>query len=114
MKFISVSLPKKKKGFRKIVIEDKIFNWRFNSQVEVCLSSCKDNRLIVDFGWFDSLLYLNDKLAIPPEYDPQIVTPSFIRKVIEFALMHNWDLTRNSGVTKVLYKDNQFSIVLPS
>jgi hypothetical protein len=109
-----MSLPKKKRGFRKIVIDDKDFNWRFNSQIEVCPTSRKDNKLIVDFGWFDSFLYLNDKLAIPPEYEPQIVTPSFIRKVVEFALIHNWDITANTGVTKVIYRDNQLNIVLPS
>jgi hypothetical protein len=109
-----MSVPKKKRGFRKIVIDNNVFNWRFNSQIEVCPATCKDNKVIVDFGWFDSFLYLNDKSATPPEYAPKIVTPSFIRKVVEFALIHNWDITASTGVTKVIYRDNQFSIVLPS
>jgi hypothetical protein len=111
---IPVSLPKKKRGFRKIVIDGNLFNWRFNFQIEVCPVTCKDNRLIVDFGWYDSWLYLNDKLSIPPEYDPKVVTPSFVRKAVEFALVHKWDITANTGVTKVIYKDNHFNIVLPS
>ena len=109
-----MSLPQKKRGFRKIVIDGKEFNWRFISQIEVCPASYKANKLIVDFGWFDSLLYMNDKLTSPPDYDPKIVTPSFIRKAIEFALRHNWDITGKTGVTKVIYRDNQFNIVLPS
>jgi hypothetical protein len=109
-----MSLPQKKRGFRKIIIDDNVFNWRFNSQIEVCPATFKDNKLIVDFGWFDSWLYINDKLSIPPEYDPKVVTPSFVRKVVEFALIHNWDITAQTGVTKVIYRDNQFNIVLPS
>jgi hypothetical protein len=109
-----MALPQKKRGFRKIVIDDKAFNWRFNSQLEVCPAACKDNKVIVDFGWFDSWLYVNDKSGIPPKYDPKIVTPSFVRKAIEFALVHDWDITASIGVTKVIYRDTQFSIVLSS
>jgi hypothetical protein len=109
-----MSIPKRKRGFRKIVLDNNVFNWRFNSQIEVCPANRKDNRIIVDFGWFNSFLYLNDKSAIPPNHDPKVVTPSFVRKVIEFALIHNWDITARSGVTKVTYRDNQFNIILPS
>jgi hypothetical protein len=109
-----MALPQKKRGFRKIIIDDKAFNWRFNSQLEVCPATCKGNKVIVDFGWFDSWLYVNDQSNIPPEYDPKVVTPSFVRKVIEFALRHNWDITENAGVTKLTYRDKQLNIVLPS
>jgi hypothetical protein len=47
-------------------------------------------------------------------YDPRIVTPSFVRKAIEFALRHNWDIAANTGITTVAYRDNQFNIVLQS
>lgn len=88
-----MALPQKKRGFRKIVIDEKVFNWRFNSQLEICPAAYKDNKVIVDFGWFDSWLYVNDKSGIPSKYDPKIVTPSFVRKAIEFALVHDWDIT---------------------
>ena len=109
-----MALPKKKRGFRKIIIDDKIFTWRFNSQLEICPATHKDNRLIVEFGWFDLWLYLNDKLNIPPEFDPKVVTPSFVREVIEFALSHDWDITARTRVTKIIYRDNQFNITLPA
>jgi hypothetical protein len=108
-----MALPKKKRGFRKIIIDDKAFNWRFNSLLEVCPATCKDNKVIVDFGWFDSWLYVNDQSSIPPEYDPKVVTPSFVRKVIEFALRHNRDVTAHTGVIKVIYRDNQFNFDFP-
>jgi hypothetical protein len=47
---IPMALPQKKRGFRKIIIDDKVFNWRFNSQIEVYPATCKDNKVIVDFG----------------------------------------------------------------
>ena len=109
---IQMSLPQKKRGFRKIVIDEKVFNWRFNTLLEVCPATCKDNKVIVDFGWFDPWLYVNDQSGIPPEYDPKVVTPSFVRKVVEFALIQNWDITARAGVTKVIYRDNKFNIVL--
>lgn len=107
-----MSLPQKKRGFRKIVINGNEFGWRFNTQLEVCPASCKGNKLWVDFGWFDPFLYMNDKSGTPPDYDPQVVTPSFVRKVIEFALSHNWDIMAKTGITKVMYRDNQLNMVL--
>ena len=109
-----MSLPQKKRGFRKIVLDGKVFNWRFNAQIEVCPASCKANRLIVDFGWVDPFLYMNEPLPSAPDHDPKIVTPAFIRKAIEFALRHNWDITEKTLLTKVIYRENQFNIVLTS
>jgi len=109
-----MSIPQKQRGFRKIVVDGKAFSWRLNARIEVCPASCKGNKLVVDFGWFDPFLYMNDKSAAPPDYDPRIVTPSFVRKAIEFALSHNWDIAAKTGITKVSYRDNQFNLVLQS
>ena len=64
-----------------------------------------------DFGWFDPFLYLNDKLNSPTIFTPQIVTPAFVRKAIEFALKHNWNITEKTAVTKVVYRDNVFNVI---
>lgn len=109
-----MSLPKKKRGFRKISVEGNEFNWRFNSHIEVCPVARKNNKLIVDFGWFDPFLYVNDRLNSPTTYTPQIVTPAFVRKAIEFALKHNWDITEKTAVTKVVYRDNVFNVISPT
>jgi hypothetical protein len=105
-----MSLPQKKRGFRKIVVDGKEFNWRFKSQIEVCPATYKSNKLLVDFGWFDSWLYLNVKHNAPPDYDPEVVTPAFIRKVIAFALAHKWGTEEKTGITKVRYRDGQFDM----
>lgn len=107
---IPMSLPQKKRGFRKIVIDGKEFNWRSNALIEVCPVSSKANKLIVDIGWVDPFLHMNEKSASPLDNDPRIVSPSFIRKAIEFALIHNWDITEKTRLTKVIYRDNQFNI----
>ncbi len=109
-----MSLPQKKRGFRKIVIDGKEFNWRFNALIEVCPASNKANKLIVDIGWVDPFLHMNEKLTSTLDYDPGIISPAFIRKAIEFALIHNWDITEKTRLTKVIYRDNQFDIVLPT
>ena len=47
--------------------------------------------LIVDFGWYDVWLYVNDKLENrPPDFEPHSVTPQFVRECIIFALQNNW------------------------
>lgn len=107
-----MALPQKKRGFRKIIINGETFNWRLDSQIEICPASFKDNKLFVDFGWFDPWLSINDKSNIQGRQKLSIITPGFIRKVIEFSLLHNWDITRKTGITKVQYRDNQFNIVL--
>ena len=103
-----MSLPQKKRGFRKIAIDGRQFNWRFNSQIEICPVSSKDNKLVVDFGWFDAWLFVNDESSRPPDYNPKIVTPAFAREAIEFGLSQHWDVEQKVGVTEIIYRDNQF------
>ena len=97
-----MSLPQKKRGFRKIVVDGKEFSWRFNAQIEVCPAFSKANKLLVDFGWLDAWLSINDKLTSLPDYDPKIVTPAFVETIIKFTLAHNWDIAEKTLTTKVL------------
>jgi len=103
-----MSLPGKKRGFRKIVIDGKEFSWRFNSQIEINPSASKANKLLVDFGWLDPFLSVNNKSASPPENNPARATPSLTKQAIEFALKNNWDVTKRTGVMKIVYMDSLF------
>jgi hypothetical protein len=105
-----MSLPTNKRGFRKIVIDGKEFNWRFKSMIQVCPAFCRDNKLCIDFGWFDHWLYVNGKEK-PTDYDPEVVTPAFVREAIEFALKHHWNIEKKTGGINLLYRDKQFKIV---
>ena len=108
-------LPQKKRGFRKIVVDSVEFNWRLNynieNNIEVCPSAHRDNKLIVDIGWYDAWLYVDSRTVKPPAYEPKIVTPAFIRTVIEFALANSWDIANRTLTTKINYRDNKFAIV---
>jgi len=110
-----MALPQKKRGFRKIVINDKAFNWRMNyisSLVEVRPAFNKDNKLSIDFGWWSRWLYINDAKSIrPPAYEPEVITPGFVKKAIEFALSQNWNIDGKPGIIKIQYKNSQFSKV---
>lgn len=79
-----------KKGLRKIVIEYDVFYWRFNEKVFVNSEKYKNSLLIVDFGWHDVWLYVNDKENQLPDFEPKSVTPKFVRESIFFALSKGW------------------------
>lgn len=100
-----MSLPQKKRGFRKIVVDGREFSWRFKRKIQICPASNKDNKLVVDFGWYDGWLYLNDRANTPPDYEPKVVTPEFVRKAIEFALAQGWDVEAKPGITNLIYWD---------
>jgi hypothetical protein len=107
-----MALPQKKRGFRKIMVEGKEFNWRLTQpHVEVCPVICKDNKLVVDFGGYDVWLRANDGTQHAPNSDLWVVTPSFIRSTIQFALSNNWDVAKKACFTNIRYRNKQFSMV---
>jgi len=79
-----------KKGLRKIVVENGVFYWRFNEKVFVICEKYKNGILIVDFGWYDVWLYINDKENRLPDFEPKSVTPKFVSESIFFALSKGW------------------------
>lgn len=46
--------------------------------------------MIVDFGWYDVLLFVNDIDNCPPDFEPKFVTPNLVSKSISFALNEGW------------------------
>lgn len=103
--------PNKKRGFRQIVVENHKFNWRFNGKIDVRTEIHKENRLIVDFGWFDELLYINDRKNRPPEFEPKTVTPEFVKQAIEFALKNKWDVNSKVINFAIKYSEGKFRVV---
>jgi hypothetical protein len=103
-----MGLPKKKRGFRIITIDSKKFNWRFAGEIDIRPEQQKDNRLLIDFGWFDEWLYVDNKASRPPDYEIKIVTPEFVRRAVLYALENNWDITKNRQTLKMVYRNGQF------
>ncbi len=107
-----MTLPRKKKGFRKITINGINFNWRLDylaNIIDIRSGFNKNNKLIVDFGWFDIWLYVNDRNR-PEAFEPEIVIPAFIKRAIQLALENNWDFNCKIGIMKLKYRENIFTI----
>ena len=93
-----------KKGFRKIAVEGREFYWRFSKQIFVIPKGFENSLLIVDFGWFDSWLYVNDKKNRPADFEPKIVTPHFVRESITYALNQGW----SDGKMEVEFRSGEY------
>jgi hypothetical protein len=105
-----MAISKNKKGFRKIVVEGHNFNWRFDRIIDIRPENNKDNKLIVDFGWYDVWLYVNDKENRPPDFQPETITPAFVRRAILFALNSKWDIQIKTGLMKLNYREEVFEV----
>lgn len=104
-------LPKKKRGFRTITVNNKHFNWRFAGVVEVRPALQKNNKLVLDFGWFEEWLYMNDRDNRPPAFSPRLISPAFVSRIISFALENNWDIQKKAAQLRLVYKNECFQIV---
>ena len=79
-----------KKGMRSIIVNGQKFNWKFNEKVIVNSDEFKNSLLIIDFGWYDVWLFVNDKKNKPADFEPKSVTPKFVSESISFALAEGW------------------------
>ena len=97
-----------KKGLRKITVNGQKFYWKFNEKIIVRSDEFKNSLLIIDFGWYDVWLYVNDKENRPPDFEPKIVTPQFVSESISFALAENWkEYKMEIEFTNGLYKKKE-------
>lgn len=80
-----------KKGLRKIVVDNRVLYWKFNEKISVVSDEAKNCLLIVDFGWYDVWLYVNDNENRPPDFELKSVTPKFVSESITYALTQGWD-----------------------
>lgn len=100
-----MALPGKKRGFRKITVNGKAFNWRFDAKIDIRPADKKNNKLLVDFGWYDVLLYPNNSTDKPEDFQPKVVTPAFVHQSILFAIENGWDTSKDSGIFALRFKD---------
>lgn len=101
-------IPKKKRGFRKIMIDGITYSWRFSDFVEIRPAHNQTNRLEINFGYFDHWLYVNDKENAPEDFDPKIITPNFIRKSVLNAIRLGWDVDNGNDLKKLNYNNGIF------
>ncbi|MGX7666745.1 hypothetical protein [Flavobacterium pedocola] len=101
-------IPKKKKGFRKIVVAEKVYYWRFSTIIEIKPEHNHSNRLEIDFGHFDPWFYANDPENKPEDFEPKSITPAFIRKSIENAIALGWNIDAANTFKKLNFRNNAF------
>ena len=79
-----------KKGMRKLNVNGNSYLWKFKEKVFVVKDMHKNNPLVIDIGWLDDWLYMNDPKIDPSENMPKRVTPKFVRESILFAEKYGW------------------------
>lgn len=94
-----------KKGMRTITVNGQKFYWKFRDKVIVSSSEFENSILIVDFGWFDVWLYVNDKENRPPDFEPKSVTPKFVSESISFAIAEGW----REGKMELRFRNGQYN-----
>lgn len=95
------------KGLRKITVDSKTYYWKFNEVIKVFSEQEKRNMLIVDIGWYDEWLYVNDVENAPPNFSPKTVTPGFISTSIHYAISQGW----TNGKMKLRYEGEKFIVL---
>ncbi len=93
-----------KKGLRNLVVNGQKFYWKFNEKVIVNSDEFKNGILIIDFGWYDVWLFVNDKENEPADFEPKSVTPKFVSKSISFALVEGW----KDGKMEIEFTNGQY------
>lgn len=101
--------PKKKRGFRKIKVEGQDFNWRFSGQIDVRPEGKKNNKLLIEFGWYDVWLLVGDPNKSPDSASKQI-TPKFVSESIKFAMANGWDTSKAHSQFQLNFKEKKYSV----
>ena len=92
------------KGYRRIVVADRSFKWRFSDRVVVVPEGLSGRQVLeVDFGWFDTWLHVKDPARAPPPFSPKVASPAFVASAIEFALQNGWNTDVRGGRFKLKY-----------
>jgi hypothetical protein len=96
-------LPSKRNGFRLLKIAPLEFFWKFSKGIDVRPKDNPSNRLKVDIGWYDEWFYMNDRENRPEPFEPQEITPKFVRAMIEWALNNGWDVASQNKYLQIRY-----------
>ncbi len=102
--------PRKQRGFRSITVDDLNYSWRLNQLsglVEINIADSYNQRLEVDFGWYDRWLYLGCAER-PPDYEPQVITSGFVEQAIRSGLQQGWAPHAKGGTFRIRYRNECF------
>lgn len=95
-----MTLPKKKRGFRSIVVNGETFNWNVDEYIDIRSGMFPETKLHVKAEEIHSWLKLEQNL---------IITPKLVSEAIQFALQHGWDPnTKTNTVFQIQYLQSSF------
>ena len=97
----------KKKGFRKITVDDCLYVWR-SETIRLADSPSNSQTLYLDRGAYDVWLYMNDRENRPPDFEPHAITPKFVAEAIRFARRNGWSPESEIGTRTVYYREKKF------
>jgi hypothetical protein len=92
-------------GYRHIVVAGRSFKWRFSDRVVVVPVGPSGRQVLeIEFGWFDTWLYVRNPMEAPPPFSPKIAGPGFVASAIEFALQNGWRTDARGGRFRIRYR----------
>ena len=106
-----MTLQKKKKGFRKIIVDGVVYNWK-GPNIDIRLVSKPHGQaLCIDYGYWCIWDYIHLKSEDhPPDFEPKTLTPKFVAESIKFGRQNGWDPENKFGKFKVYYQDQEFRL----
>lgn len=110
-----MSYPKKAKGWRKLILDNRQFRWNFatkakNGLLKLQGSTSSGQQVIITLSeWQDTWLSIGQSNASPNE--PKVVTSKFASHAIEFALQNGWKPNESGATINFEYKDGNFVLI---
>ena len=111
-----MTIPKKRRGFRKIVVDLISYDWRFETfsdepiYIDIRLTSKPRSKLLIDIDCKDPWLQNIENIRyhhLHPCSSP--ITPKFVANAIKASLKIGWQPKENHGEFYVKYQGGQFS-----
>ena len=94
-------------GFRKIVVQGRVFRWRFEDRLVIIPDGESGPPLYVRWGWRDWVE------SVGPGNEPLIVTPRFVAAAIRFGLEHGWGPDRDKSPVELGFSGDTFQQLRP-
>ncbi|MBY0229564.1 MAG: hypothetical protein K2W96_09820 [Gemmataceae bacterium] len=92
---------------RRIVVDGRLFRWRFNDVLVVIPGDRSGPQLYVDWGWRDWLE------PDGPGAEPHVVTPQFVAKAVRHAAAMGWPSATGGPPLRLGFRGDRFTVAVP-
>ena len=112
-----MTIPKNRRGFRRIVVDSTNYDWRFDScfdepiYIDIRLTTKPRNKLLVDINCEDPWLQNIDNTRYHNLHNcSSPITPKFVANAIQASKKLGWQPIENNGKFYIKYQNGNFSI----